>query len=283
MKNDEITIQMLRAFVSISKTGSPTDSAQELGITRQSVARHLRSLEEITETEYFARRGREYVLNDQGHSALEEISFLLNRLDKWSGRFETALTTVNGLQRKRFVDSDQRIFITQQHPLHRVTTMHPLFGDCLNAWTSAGMDLEHTALQPLRPYLVVLRKRANTWSFVEIGEESAYAKWFGWAWSKSVIGNPVTDASFGPEYDDFIYDDYKQVLDETGLRLDDIYAHLTNADGELQEVSFSRMLLGCLFPDGTRGLIVLAIPSDAIEIDETPSKGGRLRLLNSEK
>jgi hypothetical protein len=102
---------------------------------------------------------------------------------------------------------------------------------------------------------------------VHIGKESAYARWFGWAVSKSAIGRLISDDNIGDEYDEFTGGAYSRIYDEGGVRLDHIYAHLPKNGGEPQPGTFQRLLLGGVFPDGTPGLIIVSAITEQVEID----------------
>ena len=142
----------------------------------------------------------------------------------------------------------------------------------LEAWGNAMTQIEHEAMEVIRPYTIIYRKGPAGWVFVDVGRSSAYARWFGWAWSRSAIGKLLDEDNIGDEYNEFIAGAYSRIYDEGGVRFDHIYAHLPKADGEIRPGTFQRLLLGGVFPDGTPGLILLAALTENVEIDALPKE-----------
>jgi hypothetical protein len=144
----------------------------------------------------------------------------------------------------------------------------PLLRSALAAWGKAETRIENEAMQEIRPYTVLYRKGPSGWVFVDVGPESAYARWFGWAWSKSAIGKLMQEDNVGDEFNEFIAGAYSRIYSEGGVRLDHLFAYLPKDGGDVHvPVTFQRLLLGCVFPDGTPGLSVLAVITNQIEID----------------
>ena len=71
----------------------------------------------------------------------------------------------------------------------------------------------------------------------------------------------------GDDYNEFIAGAYSRIYEEGGVRLDHLYAYLPKDGGDPLPVTFQRLLLGCVFPDGTPGLNVLAVITNQVEID----------------
>ena len=264
-----ITVAMLRAFVCMSRNLNLSKTCQELGATRQTVRRHISDLERIKGEQLFKVVDRQYYLTPLGQASLEGAKSILLHLDTWSGRSSLKKKFSQGLEASRYVDADGREFFSQQQPVSKIAFDGvPLVKSALIAWGNAETRIEHKAMEIIRPYSVLYRKGPAGWVFVDVGTESAYAKWFGWAWSKSAIGKLMSDDNVGDEYNEFISGAYSRIYEEGGVRLDHLFAYLPKDGGDPLPVTFQRLLLGCVFPDGTSGLCVLAVITKKIAIDE---------------
>ena len=267
--NSGITVAMLRAFVCMSRNLNLSKACQELGATRQTVRRHLSDLERLRGEKLFEVKDRQYYLTPQGEASLDDAKSILFQLDTWSGQSALRRKSSEGLEASRYVDADGREFFSQQHPVSQIATNGlPLMKLALKAWGSAETQIEHQAMEVIRPYTVLYRKGPVGWVFVDIGAESAYAKWFGWAWSRSAIGKLMNEDNVGDEFNEFIAGAYSRIYEEGGVRLDHLFAYLPKDGGNPLPVTFQRLLLGCVFPDGTPGLSVLALITPNVEITE---------------
>jgi hypothetical protein len=259
---------MLRAFVCMSRNLNLSKTCQELGATRQTVRRHLTDLENLMGEPLFQVTDRQYHLTPHGLASLDGAKSLLLHLDTWSGQSRLTKQFSEGLESSRYVDADGREFLSQQHPVSKIAMNGlPLVRKAFVAWGNAETRIEHEAMEAIRPYSVIYRKGPAGWVFVDIGTESAYAKWFGWAWSRSAIGKLMTEDNVGDEFNEFISGAYSRIYDEGGVRMDHLFAHLPKDGGDHLPVTFQRLLLGCVFPDGTPGLSVLAVITEQVEID----------------
>lgn len=259
---------MLRAFICLGKHLNLSKACEELRTTRQTVRRHITDLETIFGEPLFEVVDRQYHLTKRGDALLDEAKALLLRLDTWAGQSALKKDTSGGLEKLQYTDALGRRFYSQQHPVSKIALKGlPIMKKAFSAWGNAETQIEHEAMQAIRPFTVVYRKGPSGWVFVDVGKESAYARWFGWAWSKSVIGKLMTDDSLDDEYNEFSGGAYSRIYDEGGVRLDHIFAHLPKDGGEPQPGTFQRLLLGGVFPDGTPGLILLAVITEQVEID----------------
>jgi len=266
--NSGATIAMIRAFVTLSSHLRLSKTCEDLNATRQTVRRHINDLERIKGGALFEVVERQYHLTDFGKDCLEDARSLLVQFDAFAGQSSLSRSLNAGLEYNRFVDSDGREFFSQQHSVSKVATGGlTLAREALAAWGDAETRIEHPSLQAIRPYTVLYRKGPQGWVFVDVGPESAYARWFGWTWSKSAIGKLMNEDNVGDEFNEFISGAYSRIYDEGGIRLDHLYAHLPKDGEDPLPVTFQRLLLGCVFPDGTPGLTVLALITNNVEID----------------
>jgi hypothetical protein len=266
--NNGVTVAMMRAFVCLSAHLNLSKACNELGTTRQTVRRHITDLEAIFGQQLFEVVDRQYELTAYGSELLDEATSLLLRLDTWSGQSSLKKNTSGGLEKLEFTDNDGNVFYSQQHPVSQIALGGlPILKKAFVAWGNAETQIEHKAMDEIRPYTVLYRKGPAGWVFVHVGEESAYTRWFGQTVSRSAIGKLITDDDLSDEYNEFTGGAYSRIYDEGGVRLDHIYAHLPQDGGKPQAVTFIRLLLGGVFPDGTPGLIIFAAITEQVEID----------------
>ena len=264
-----VSVAMLRAFACLSDNLNLSRTCEELGATRQTVRRHISDLERLLGKQLFTVQDRRYVLTDCGEASLDGAKSILLHLDAWAGQSSLLKNFSGGLEASRYVDADGREFLSQQHPVSKITMGGlPILREAIKAWGNAETRIEHEAMSFIRPYSVVYRKGPLGWVFVDVGTESAYAKWFGWTWSKSAIGKLMNEDNVGDEFNEFIAGAYSRIYEEGGVRLDHLYAHLPKDGGLALPVTFQRLLLGSVFPDGTPGLIVLAVITEQVDIDD---------------
>ena len=194
--NGGITVAMLRAFVCMSRNLNLSKTCEELGATRQTVRRHLNDLERIKGEQLFEVTDRQYRLTPQGEACLDGAKSLIIHLDAWSGQNSLTKNFSEGLESSRFLDADGLEFLSQQHPVSKIALNGlPLLKRAFVAWGNAETQIEHTAMESIRPFSVLYRKGPAGWVFVDIGEHSAYAKWFGWA--RKTLATSLTNSSQG--------------------------------------------------------------------------------------
>jgi hypothetical protein len=212
-----ITVAMLRAFVCLSRHLNLSKACDELGATRQTVRRHITELEAIKGDKLFEVEERRYRLTPFGRGSLAGARSILQQIDAWSGQSALTRQLSGGLESSRYTDADGRAFYSQQHPVSKIALNGlPLVRKALVAWGNAETQIEHEAMEIIRPYAVLYRKGPAGWVFVDVGPESAYARWFGWAWSKSAIGKLMNEDNVGDEFNEFISGAYLAHLQRGG-------------------------------------------------------------------
>ncbi len=217
----------------------------------------------------FSLEKQEYVLTAYGKGCVADAESILRQLESWATRSRMTKRRSQWLESANYLDANGREFFSQQQPIIRIAKNGlPIMKKTLAAWGQAHTQIEDPATSDVRPFLVIYRKSQTGWICVEIGERSAYAKWFGWAWSKSAVGRLSEDDNAGDDFNEFISGAYARIYGEGGVRLDHLYAHLPREGcDEPIPVSFQRLLMGCVFPDGTSGLAVLVLMTNQIDID----------------
>lgn len=251
-----LLFEMLRSYAAVAQTLNLSEAVTRLGSTRQTVRRHISALEEMRGEKLFEVRNSQYHLTEAGARSLKEANAILARGEAWLAGYSH---NVNGLALLRKDNGAGPIFYAQQHRVsHLWVDRSPLLQSGLKCWANAEASIVSPALASLRPYLVVYRRYEDNWLCTEIGGESSYASWFGWAWAKSNVGSLLTDMPAGAAYASFISEAYQSVYEGHSVRLDHIHTEMPrHKGGPPVPVSFQRLLLGCSFPDGEFALALL--------------------------
>jgi hypothetical protein len=263
------TVDMLVAFQTMANILNLTEVANQLNVTRQTVKRHLKDFEELKGQDLFTLHRGRYQLTEVGRDTLTEVSDIVQRIDGLSPSNRYVLSTKNGYEHSKYVDEDDIQFFAQQHSVGSPKLFHaPLIEEMVRAWGNGLTTLYHPAMDRIRPFLVVYRRSVDGWICVEVGDKSAYARWFGEDQARSAQGVLSQADDVGDDYNAFISRAYEGINSGGGIRLDHIYARLPRSGWERpQPVSFQRILAGCAFPDGQRALAVLVVMTDRIEVD----------------
>lgn len=279
-----VSFDMLRAFTSLAKTLNLSETSESLGLTRQTVRRHISDLEAFRGGPLFTLKKHTYALTPLGVASLAGARSLLRQSESW-GRGEVHSTGMSHhLEFAHSVNDDGSSFYSQQHPVSTVSRIGtPLVQNTLSAWGMALAQIEAEAMQSIRPHLAIYRHSPDGWICVEIGEASTYAKWLGWTWAKSAVGRLLEDDHAGKAYNRFIADAYERLHGEGGVRFDHIFAQLPRESSQtLVPVTFQRLLMGCIFPDDTPALALLASVTSQVDIPGLSTKERQLvspRLL----
>ncbi len=261
-----VLFEMLRSFTTLGKTLNLSHATELLGTTRQTVRRHIDALEEIKGVKLFELKHRQYFLTKDGMRNMEDAEALLRRAEAW---LEGSMETTGGLSRVTVNEEDGFVTYTQQHPIYRIwKDSPPLLKRCLAAWTSAEGQIEHPAMEEIRPYIVVYRKQLESWITVSIGEESAIARWLGWVWAKSTVGCSLEADPLSSAADPYTAEAYESIVRTGGMRLDHEHTMVRRkGDGPLVPVTYHRLLVCGIFPDGQTATISLTAITNNIEIE----------------
>lgn len=246
--------EMIRSFTTLARTLNLTHAVKELGSTRQTLRRHIGLLEELKGVELFTVVDRQYQLTEAGQRALPEAEDILARGHSWLNR---DVGHIQGLQHISKVLPEGWGFHQQQRSLADIwDAERPLFRETVKAWTLAQGQLEHEALQHVRPYFMVFRDSPSGWLSVEIGDDSAFVSWFSWTAARSSIGRDVGKMPGGDDFARLLSAAFDEVKCTRGLRLDHVCTLLPRVEGgPMVPLSYQRLMLGGTFPDGTFALI----------------------------
>lgn len=258
--------EMIRSFTTLSRTLNLSHAVKELGSTRQTVRRHIAQLEEVKGVELFSVVDRQYFLTEAGRRALPEAEEILARGRAWLGG---QIENVNGLRRFRIDMPGEWTFWLQQQPMCEIwTSERALLRECFRAWALAGGDIEHEAMSHVRPYFMVYRDSPSGWICVEIGDESSFVSWYGWAHARSSIGREIEKLPSGDSLSSLLTEPFDDVATHQSARMEHVFVQLPReTDGPRVPLSYKRLLLGGRFPDGSFALIAAVDRCKEIDID----------------
>jgi hypothetical protein len=260
---------MLRSYTTLARTLNLSKTVATLGYTRQTVRRHIDLLEKLKGAKLVELNNKRYSLTEAGKICVVEAEALLADVDAWVAGRRISSHAPGRLAYATYRDGDQYEFHAQQQPLARLHgDSEPLLKAGFRAWAEAEFEIEHPAMAALRSHMVVYRKHRDDWFVGSIGEDSAYAKWMSWTWAKSAIGRPVSDSPTNEEVTEFVTKAYDQVLTLGNARFDHLFTQLSRHQAQKPEpVGYQRLLLYCLFPDGSAGVASLIALTDRLDID----------------
>lgn len=264
-----VLYEMMRSFATLARTLNLSQTVDALGVTRQTIRRHIATLEEIKGAALFEVQNRSYSLTAEGEASLAEAERILEESEAWlSGHFVRLRTSPNKLEHAVYVDDRGHDFHAQQHPLSRLWhDAPPLLRQGFQAWASASFKIEAEEMAAIHPYLLLYRQHDDDWICVSIGEKSAYATWFDWIRVKSAIGRHISDSPTHKEIKKFVASAFSDTLTKGGARLDHIFAIAPKEfSGRDHPVSYQRLLMACIFPDGSPVLASLAARTHTVEI-----------------
>lgn len=258
---------MLRSYTALAHSLNLAETTAALGLSRQTVRRHIAILEELKGEKLFEVRSTQYRLTDAGKRSLKEAEDLLARGEAWLNGGLHNIESLDAI-REHGTGTRPRFYAQQRRLADLWVQESPLLQCGLRCWVEADTAIASAAFAPVRPYLVVYRRYAGSWLCVEIGEKSSYTSWFGWTWAKSNVGRPIKEMPTGESYGRFTADAYEKVYEGQSVRLDHIHIEIPRVrGGPLVPVSYQRLLLGCTFPDGEFALALLVDRTYNLAID----------------
>lgn len=266
-KIPSVVYEMLRSFVVVANTLNITRAVEILGITRQTIRRHLDDLEALLSVKLFTMDSRQYQITLEGKQYLQGANRLLADLDTW---VETGSAPSKASQVMVDQSSDGTFFyFAQQHDLVDVwQSAIPMLRSGFDGWTRSCGQFEDPELNKIRPYLLVFRKNRDRWLCTYVGEQSSYASWLGLTWAKSAIGSSIEEDAANPKDTGFVIEAYNWVNDNGCPRYDHVYGSFAREEnGASVPVSFQRLIFPCTLPDGGRVVGVLVARTNQVEID----------------
>ncbi len=260
-----VLAEMMKSFVTLARSENLTAAAGGLGITRQTVRRHIVQLEQLLGCTLLVSGPKGYELTKDGHRHLANASWTLDQMEDWvSG----AVDVVGYLQQASVRLEDGGYFCGRQHKLNdvwRVGTNSIQKG--LRAWYESQANVEHPLVEEMRPKMVFFRKQQGKWLYIHVGDESTMTRWLGLVWARSEVGSFLEEDTMASDMDRFVTQAYDQTLARGTVRYDHIATTLARSrNGPLEPVSYQRLILAYRLPDGSPVLGVLIIVTDDIEV-----------------
>jgi hypothetical protein len=261
-----LLFEMLRSFVTLARTLNLSHAVKELNSTRQTLRRHIASLEALKGGTLFAVNDRRYVLTPFGEKVLPEARDLVLAADGWLRGYTQR---VNGLQLLRHEMSRDWWFHLQQHPINRAFTAEGrMLAQVIAGWAEAEGALEHEGLRAVRRYCNVFRRVHDNLIFTEVGEDSSYVSWFGEKLARSTIGREIGEMPGGDGFGHLVNLAYREIENSQSIRLDHICSVLPKGEsGENMAISYQRLLMGARFPDDSPAILSVVYRTYDIDIE----------------
>ncbi len=259
-----LLFEMIRSFVSLAATLNLSHSVKQLGSTRQTVRRHISTLEEAMNTPLFSVNDRQYTLTDAGRNALPGAEDILARGITW---LRGQSRSIGSLQHLRADHGDWH-FYQEQQPLGRIwSDQSVLLRETFRAWAMSAGEIENPLFEHVRPFLIIYRQADPGWICVEFGQKSVYVNWFGQDFARSSIGRSISQMPAGQEFSHLIYQSFAEVQASQTARLDHVFTHMPQKDGKMSSpVCYQRLIMSGFFPDGSPAVMSLISPVDVVRI-----------------
>lgn len=264
--NQPLLFEMIRSFTTLAETLNLSHAVAQLNSTRQTVRRHIAQLEEAKGEALFTLESRQYHLTEAGRKALPEALDLLARGRSW---LMGQISHRNGLEQVYADLPEGRSLWMQQRPMSDLWSLErPLLKAAFRAWAMSDGQLEADVLSEVRPYFMVYRDSPNGWICIEIGDESSYVTWSGWASARSSLGRNMNVLPGGECFAHLMISPFEDAATHQNTRLDHIHTQLQREpDGPYLPIFYQRLLLPGRFPDGTFALISVVDRHHDVEID----------------
>lgn len=261
-----LLFELLRSFVTLAYTLNLSRAVRELDSTRQTVRRHINILEEIKGAPLFHVEDRQYRLSKAGRRSLREAEDILARGEAWLNDEAGHIEGLFHVDRRDDVSDWE--FHLQQHPISAIWSgKSALLRRGVKCWAAAEGQLESDAMLPVRPYLMVFRRFEEDWVCTEVGSDSSYATWYGWAWERSAVGRSVPGLPGGKAVANLLSQPFEEVRATHGLRYDHVHTYMARGEvGQMEPISFKRLLMGGTYPDGSFALMSLVERTYDIQI-----------------
>lgn len=259
-----LLFEMIRSFVTLAATLNLSHAVKELGSTRQTLRRHISSLEEAMGMKLFTVDERRYQLSPEGEAALPVAKDILARGITWLRGGTTALSTLQYFK----AHVGEWDFYQEQKPIGLLWEESSLLlRETFRAWSMASGQIEAPALAHVRPHLIVYRESGESWITVEFGERSAYVEWFGLDYARSSIGRPIANLPAGEEFGHMLNQAFYDIQATQLARLDHVFTRMPNPDGVgWAPMAYQRLMMAGFFPDGSPAVMTLVVPSTNVSI-----------------
>ena len=254
--NQPLLFEMIRSFTTLARTLNLSHAVGELKNTRQTVRRHIETLENSMGGALFEVKDRRYQLTPLGEQMLPSAQSILAQGRLW---LNGDLSEVDGMMHMSYEDGEGWYFHIQKQKISSVWDCgSKLLPTAVQAWTASQGQLESEAMQAVRPYALVYRDTPAGWLCSEVGERSFFSKWWGWAEARSSVGRPLDQFPGGAEVAAIMKLPFLEVQTTQGLRMDQVATVLPRGPDKAQTtLVFNRLLMAARLPDGSFVLVVV--------------------------
>ena len=262
--------EMLLSLAVLGETQNLSTAVERLGVSRQTIRRHIRKLEQLTGRTFFASRLRNYEATEYGKVAVIEARQIIDRSIEWiSGGLNSPL----GLSNIEVEVDDDNWIYAQQQPFSKFWSMAPpILQHGFAAWVEAKGKLGHPAIDRVSPYILVHRKYREEWLTVEVGEKSAYGTFKGISLARSDVSRRM---DLGEEYRPLIkywHKCFETVSGNGGHWYEHLSAKMPRQAGARSvNFNYQRLVLFCTFADGAPAIAVFSARTDNTEVPRLPS------------
>ena len=265
------TCDAMKSFFVLANTGSLSETVRILGITRQTVRRHINLLEAIRGTMLFTVDSGGYRLSESGRSEYRVVSNIINQTSRWAAGL-AAISPVLDLCDGRGPNGGY--YLSQQHPVSDLILNGPsAMKRIYKAWVDAGAQVEAPAFKRVKAELLMYREHQGGWMCIHAGEKAALATWLGPVWGKSLIGVQLTNDPVSGWADHYVLQAYQQAVDSGECRYDHLAITLGRGpEGEPEGVCYQRLLMPCRLPDRSEVVAVFCILTNRIDIGLLPDQ-----------
>lgn len=265
-----LLFEMIRSFVTLAATLNLSHAVKELDSTRQTVRRHIATLENNMGAPLFTIDERRYQLSATGERALPGAKDILARGVTW---LRGDAKSSGNLQYLRAVVGEWD-FYQEQKPIGLIWTQEsPILREAFRAWAMSSGHIEDENFAHIRPYLMVYRESGNDWICVEFGNKSAYVDWFGLDYARSSIGRPIAQLPAGEEFGHMLNQAFYDIQTTQLARLDHVYTQMPQRDHDgFTPMAYQRLMMAGFFPDNSPAVMTLVEPSTFVQIDGLPDE-----------
>ncbi|SPH22580.1 hypothetical protein ASD8599_03323 [Ascidiaceihabitans donghaensis] len=260
-----LLFEMVRSFSMLAQELNLSHAVAKLGSTRQTVRRHIATLEELKGEQLFRVVDRQYTLTEAGIRALPQAEEIIALGHAW---LRGQSSHVNGLQYLRHQEDNGWYFYQQQHALRSMwDTDSALLRETVRSWIMCGGRIEAPEMQHIRPYLIIYRFTPVGWICVEFGDESFFVRWFGKQKALSSVGQTLGKMPGGNDFARMLNVAFQETDITHNPRLDHVRTMVPRSDGgQPMPVNYRRLMLSGAFPDGSSALLSLVEPSADLDI-----------------
>jgi len=265
------TFEILKAvfsFKRLAEMGSINRAAKALDVSRHTLRRHIQVLRRHTDDPLFELSGGVQQLTNGGRSLNERIDPLFRTV---SQLLNEAASSEN-----QDISTDDLKYFSQRHSLLDIDANVPIISKAYKSWMSSEGRLNEEPLSLMRPWILTYRETKQGWICIHVGENSSYATWMGPDWAASAIGRSSDADEIGEKFSRTASEGYYNVMLWGSPLLEHVTTKIARNDtGKLEWVSYQRLLLPCILPEGDRVLASVAARTNNVLIK---SQRGKKRI-----